>query len=378
MADEAEIFANRLVWVHSRAGKQGTIFQSRVLSADDQTLVIAQPYRQGRIVVYNAGQTVILRMQDPEAQEGPGPEYPVQVLERRLRPLPSLVLTLTPDLVRALRGQSGRYAKVVAITSGKGGVGKTTLTVNLGIALAQAGVKTSIIDADLGLANVDVMMKIDAPYNLNHLINGERALREIVLEGPHGLRVVPGGSGLSELANLNEWQFGRLVASLTELEREADLILIDTGAGLSRNVTNFFLAADDVVVVTNPEPPATLDAYGVLKVVGEQGRRHGVKLVVNRAQNPNEASLVAEKLAETAKRFLGIEVTYLGPVLEDQMVVSAVKRQKPLLLHYNTSVAGQGIKRLARQLQPSPEAELQPGGERLGFFQRLRQLFANS
>ncbi len=376
MSEEQGQLQNHAIWVQSRVSKKQPVYQSRILLTDTDTLVIAQPYRQGRIVVYNAGATLILRASDPE--QGPAAEVAVKVLERRLKPVPSLVVTRPPELDDLL-ADPRPGARVVAVSSGKGGVGKTTVVVNLALALAQAGQRVALIDADLGTANVDVMLKIDPLFNLSHVISGDKDLQEIMVEGPYGLHVVPGGSGLQELANLNEWQFGRLLTSLAELEKSHDLLLIDTGAGLSKNVTNFFLAADEVVVVTNPEPPATLDAYGLLKVASEQGRKHGIHLVVNRAESPSEAGMVAQKFIETAQKFLDLRVNYLGHVPTDPTVLQAIKKQQPLLVHFPQSVAASSVRRIAQALVPQEEAAPTPSveGPRRSFFDRLRNLFVN-
>jgi len=376
VSEEQGQLQNHAIWVQSRVSKKQPVYQSRILLTDTDTLVIAQPYRQGRIVVYNAGATLILRASDPE--QGPAAEVAVKVLERRLKPVPSLVVTRPPELDDLL-ADPRPGARVVAVSSGKGGVGKTTVVVNLALALAQAGHRVALIDADLGTANVDVMLKIDPLFNLSHVISGDKDLQEIMVEGPYGLHVVPGGSGLQELANLNEWQFGRLLTSLAELEKSHDLLLIDTGAGLSKNVTNFFLAADEVVVVTNPEPPATLDAYGLLKVASEQGRKHGIHLVVNRAESPSEAGMVAQKFIETAQKFLDLRVNYLGHVPTDPTVLQAIKKQQPLLIHFPQSVATSSVRRIAQALVPQEEAVPAPSvsAPRRSFFDRLRNLFAN-
>jgi len=376
VSEEQGQLQNHAIWVQSRVSKKQPVYQSRILLTDTDTLVIAQPYRQGRIVVYNAGATLILRASDPE--QGPAAEVAVKVLERRLKPVPSLVVTRPPELDDLL-ADPRPGARVVAVSSGKGGVGKTTVVVNLALALAQAGHRVALIDADLGTANVDVMLKIDPLFNLSHVISGDKDLQEIMVEGPYGLHVVPGGSGLQELANLNEWQFGRLLTSLAELEKSHDLLLIDTGAGLSKNVTNFFLAADEVVVVTNPEPPATLDAYGLLKVASEQGRKHGIHLVVNRAESPSEAGMVAQKFIETAQKFLDLRVNYLGHVPTDPTVLQAIKKQQPLLVHFPQSVATSSVRRIAQALVPQEEAVSAPSvsAPRRSFFDRLRNLFAN-
>ncbi|MHB9145356.1 MAG: AAA family ATPase [Symbiobacteriia bacterium] len=374
VSEEQVQLQNKSIWVQSRVSKKQPVYQSRILIADNDTLVIAQPYRQGRIVVYNVGATLVLRAGDPE--QGPAAEVAVKVLERRLRPVPSLVISRPPELDYLL-ADPRPGARVIAISSGKGGVGKTTFVVNLALALAQAGRRVALIDADLGTANVDVMLKVDPLFNLSHVIAGEKDLNDIIIDGPYGLHVVPGGSGLQELANLNEWQFGRLLTSLGELEKHHELLLIDTGAGLSKNVTNFFLAADEVIVVTNPEPPATLDAYGLLKVAAEQGRTHGIHLVVNRAESPSEAGAVAQKFIETAQKFLGLRVDFLGYIPMDPLVVQAIKRQQPLIVHYPQSLAAMAVRRIAQTLVPPEEAvtPATPTASHRSFFDRLRTLF---
>lgn len=375
-------FRDRSLWLRGKQGKNQSPFPTRVLGTEGEALLLSQPYRDGRLIVFQAGATVKVSLTDPAHGAAPV-EFATKVLERRLRPVPSLLVELPEDLGRALQGQPPRRARVIAVTSGKGGVGKTTVTANLGLALAELGQAVTILDADLGMANVDLLLGLNSGGTLTHLINGEKTLDEIVIEGPGGLRVIPGASGLADLANLNEWQFGRLLDSLMQVEESSDIVLVDTGAGLSRNVTNFFLAADEVLLVTNPEPPATLDAYGVLKTLAEQNNRQRVSLIINRAATTAEALAVADRLADTAERFLGFRPEYLGAVLEDRHAVEAVKRQALLVQQYPNSSAAQSVRRLAAQLTGGPviveqdaAAALQPQAG--GFFQRLRQLFANA
>lgn len=376
MPIETDSLFNRPVWVQARAAKVQPVYRSKILMADDSTLVIAQPYRQGRVVIYNVGATLSLRLKDPD--EYCGPEINVSVLERRLKPLPSLVISRSRELSRALEDVGTRQARVIAVSSGKGGVGKSTFVVNLAITLARMGHKVAVIDADLGTANVDVMLRIEPLFNLTHLIRGEKTLSEIMVEGTAGIRVVPGGSGLQELANLNEWQFGRLLASFTQLEKEHDFILIDTGAGLSKNVTNFFLAADELIVVTNPEPAATLDAYGLLKVAAEQGRRNGISLVVNRADSQQEAEMVARKLIDTCERFLGAAVSHLGFVPADHHVTSAIKRQAPFVVQNPICPASQGIKKIARLITSQEGRTPEPAPVKKSFLDRVKEMFAQA
>ena len=171
---------------------------------------------------------------------------------------------------------------MIAITSGKGGVGKTTLSINLCLALQQLGYRVCLIDVDLGTANVEFLLNLNAPYNIGHLLNGELSLNEILVEGPDGLTILPGASGLEKLANLNEWQFTRLVNSFNVIDKNYDLVILDTGAGISSNVTNSLMAADEILLVTNHDPHAVLDAYALIKTVSQLREKLNIKLVDNR------------------------------------------------------------------------------------------------
>src|SRR3989440_4318703 len=191
-------------------------------------------------------------------------------------------------------------ASVIAITSGKGGVGKSNIAVNLAIKLAGAGKDVVLLDADLGLANADVLCNIDLPSNLAHVIARKKELSEVIVQGPGGFRLIGGASGLARMADLSDVDRQRLVDALGELEHEADVILIDTGAGISPNVLAFARAADHVLVVTTPEPTAITDAYAVIKVISRDGNERRVSLLVNQVQSPAEARVVYERISKVA------------------------------------------------------------------------------
>lgn len=248
------------------------------------------------------------------------------------------------------RQRRGRRTRVIAVTSGKGGVGKTNLTVNLGIALARQGIATGVLDADLGLANVDVLLGIVPAFHLGHVIGGERELAEILLQGPGGLWVVPGGSGVYELANLSEARLDRLVAALAQLESRLDLLLIDTGAGISRQVLSFLLAAPELIVVASPEPTSLTDAYGVIKVVAARNPESRIRVAVNLARDLAEGEEAARRLAAVARRYLGVELEHLGTVVDDAAVRAAVCRQEPVVLSFPASRAARQIVEMAHQL----------------------------
>lgn len=223
-------------------------------------------------------------------------------------------------------------SRVIAVSSGKGGVGKTNISVNLALTLARRGIRVALLDADLGTANVDVLMGIHPPYHLQHLITGQRSLSEILVEGPHGLKIIPGASGLPDLADLPDAQRDVLLRSMTALDGTVDLLLIDTGAGVGRNVVQFILAAGEVLLVTTPEPTSATDAYALMKVLAGYKLPVSIKLVVNNAVNHKEGEAVANRLSTVAEQFLGRSIEVVGILPHDKNIPGAVRQQTPLVL----------------------------------------------
>ena len=260
--------------------------------------------------------------------------------------------------------------RVIAVTSGKGGVGKTNFAVNLGIALSKLGSRALLIDADLGLANVDVILGLIPQYNLGHVILGERKMVDVIVNGPAGLKIVASGSGIARLANLPEQGLDQCLQYLNEIEKFADIMLIDTGAGLSKNVLKFVLAADEVVIVTTPEPTAITDAYGVIKVVASAEQAKPIWVVVNMAKNETEGVQVMERLATVSQRFLGITLTQVGYIPMDPIVSRAVKEQQPFIISHPRSGASQAINQIAMNLL-NHGVRIPGSGETGSFFERL-------
>ena len=237
--------------------------------------------------------------------------------------------------------------RLIAVTSGKGGVGKTNIAVNFALAMATKGKKVLLMDADMGLANVDVMLGMIPQFTLLNVLNGQKTLQEIVLEGPLGIRLVASGSGgIQELADLNETQRNRFLNALLELQYDSDVILIDTGAGLHRNVLAFVLAAEEVLIVITPEPTALMDAYGMIKTLFREKTNPVINVLVNMASNQVEADEAGKKLVILSKRFLDLDIEYLGFIPRDMGMVRAVKEQKPILLSSPLSPAAVNITRL--------------------------------
>lgn len=263
------------------------------------------------------------------------------------------------------RGPSGE-GRVIAVASGKGGVGKTSIVVNLSLALARRRKRVLLLDADLGLANVDILLGLVPRWDLSQVVRGEKELKEIVIEGPEGIRLIPGGSGVQELADLTPSQREHLIRSLGQVTEGTDFFLIDTSAGISRNVLSFAAAAGEAIVVTTPEPTAITDAYGLIK--GLSRLKVKLHLLVNRAATWAEGRETAERLRSTARRFLNLEVACLGVIPEDKAAGLAVREQKPLLLSYPSSAAARAIGEVADHLLGVPAFSGRGSG---GFLQRL-------
>jgi flagellar biosynthesis protein FlhG len=236
---------------------------------------------------------------------------------------------------RVIEGGTGtRAPRVITVTSGKGGVGKTNVVANLAIALARTGKRVLVLDADLGLGNIDVLLGLAPKYTLEHVLSGARSLSEIMLEGPSGIRILPASSGLPQLTALTEAHHVILQSELEQIAHMFDVLLIDTGAGIASNVTFFAAAAQSIIVVVSPEPTSLTDAYALMKVLLRQYRERRFHVLVNLAKSPNEAARVFSKLQVAVGRFLQISIEYLGAVPLDDYLPLAVTQQRAVLDRY--------------------------------------------
>jgi flagellar biosynthesis protein FlhG len=273
-----------------------------------------------------------------------------------------------------IKNSSGSTARVITVTSGKGGVGKTNFTVNLALALAELGQRVLLIDADLGMANVDVVLGCSAKYSILNLLEDHYSLHDVVAEGPCGIKFMTGGSGIYHLANLTASQLQRITSQITQFDNWADIILIDTGAGINQNVLSFVMAADEVIIITTPEPTAITDAYAMMKAYVSNNGSSPLNLVINRVLTRDEGQSVVDKLNKVATRFLGQTIHELGFVYEDQNVVKAVKSQTPFSLAYPDSISTRCVKQIANRLLHG-ENIARPHGIK-GFFDKfLRRLW---
>jgi len=242
-----------------------------------------------------------------------------------------------------------KKTKTVAITSGKGGVGKTSISVGLSIALARNGASVTLLDADLGLANINVIMGIIPKFNLYHVIKGKKKLRDIIVPIPEGIKIIAGASGFHQLANLDTDQRKKFIEELATLDDD-DYLIIDTGAGVSQNILSFVTAADEVIVVTTPEPTAITDAYGIIKAIASQTTEKTIRLIVNRVSSVAEGKKVSQRIINIAGQFLNIKVENLGYIFDDIYVAKAIRNQKPFIVSFPKSKASVCLQIIADKL----------------------------
>ncbi len=270
-------------------------------------------------------------------------------------------------------GDSRNYPQVLSVTSGKGGVGKTSIVVNMAILLASKEKKVLVLDADLGLANIDVMLGLTPKYNIQHVLEGQCLLEDIILEGPKGIKIIPASSGIQELADLTPEQKICLMNSLDYFDQDIDYMIIDTGAGISKNVMYFNTAAQRVLVVCTGEPTSITDAYALIKVLRKQ---YGVKhfdLIVNNVSSKVEGDQVARKLTLVCERFLGdVALEVLGSIPTDMSIPECIKGQKAFVGVHPNSEATVRLERIVNRLEHTSR-DADTGN--LQFF--LRRMFLN-
>lgn len=252
--------------------------------------------------------------------------------------------------LRQLSGGRRAAGRVLAVTSGKGGVGKTNVVTNLALCLAAAKKRVLLLDADISLGNLDLVMNVRPRYNISHVLSGYKRLEDIIQSGPNGLRIICGASGLDRLAEISEHEQRRLIQHLSGLQNETDVILVDTAAGIASSVVSFCLAADQVLVVTTPEAPAMTDAYGMIKVLVRKGYTGPISVVVNMAHTVAEGKRTYQRLADVACRFLRADLYYAGTLLKDERLCRAVRSRTPVVLAYPNSQMAASFTALAARL----------------------------
>jgi flagellar biosynthesis protein FlhG len=261
-----------------------------------------------------------------------------------------------------------KSTRIITVTSGKGGVGKSNFSLNFALSLIQQNKKVMIFDVDLGLANIDVLMGVSPKKTMLHMIEKDLSIWDIVEEGPGGLQLVAGGSGFNHLFQMDEQKLSKFFTELGSIQGHVDYIILDTGAGLSNESLRFVLAADDVILVTTPEPTSITDAYAVLKMANSKDLNLDIKLVVNRCSSQNEGRGTANKLQLVSKQFLNKELGCLGFIPDDPNVPKAVKKQTPFLLQYPQSEASIAMQKLSHSYLNIPSTTK---GGLIGFLNKI-------
>lgn len=271
-------------------------------------------------------------------------------MEDQVKELQELMRDVKPS--KSKSASKDHKTRIIAITSGKGGVGKTNLAVNMAIAYAQIGKKVILIDGDLGMANVNVLLNIVPQYNLMHVINKQKKMSEIILDTEFGFKFIAGANGFSKIANLSVDELDNFAHEFASLSN-ADVIIIDTGAGIANNVLQFVAAADEVYVVTTPEPTAITDAYGIIKIITTElvNRELNLKLLVNKVHTADEGKKISERIINIVGQFLNYKVDYIGFVYADPVVEQSVIRQKPFMIVNPTSKPAQCVKHIVGRIE---------------------------
>lgn len=258
------------------------------------------------------------------------------------------------NIVKRQNQVTARQARVITITSGKGGVGKSNTTVNLAVELRRLGKSVIIFDADFGLANVEVMFGALPKYNLSDLIYRGKSIREIITEGPEGIGFISGGSGIVGLSNLTRDQIAFLIHNLSYLDTMADVIIIDTGAGISDSVLEFAMASPEILVITTPEPSSLTDSYSLLKALYKNPSFDSVhtqiRVLANKVNSVEDGDAVYAKLSSVVNKFLDGKLDYVGMIPADPAIDKAIRQQKPVTLSYPTAKSSQAYRVLAENL----------------------------
>uniref|UniRef100_UPI002FE4A50C MinD/ParA family protein n=1 Tax=Thiosocius teredinicola TaxID=1973002 RepID=UPI002FE4A50C len=248
-----------------------------------------------------------------------------------------------------------RPVRAIAVTGGKGGVGKTNVSVNLGVAAAEIGKKVMLLDADLGLANIDVVLGLHPQHDLSHVMRGECSLEDVLVEGPNGMKVIPGASGVQSLAELSPAEHTGLIRAFSELAADTELLIVDTAAGISDTVLSFSRASHEIVVVVCDEPASITDAYAIIKLLNRDYGHQRFRILANMIRSAQEGRELYTKMCRVTDRYLDVTLSFMGAIPFDESVRKAVRAQKPVVQAFPRSKAAQVFRSLAKKIETWPQ-----------------------
>lgn len=275
------------------------------------------------------------------------------------------------DQAEGLRRMTqSRPVRVIAVSSGKGGVGKTNVSVNLAISIAETGKKVMIMDADLGLANIDVLLGLHPKLNISHVLSGEYDLSEVIVDAPGGIKIIPAASGISQMAGLSDAQNAGIINAFSELEADLDVLIIDTAAGIDNSVTSFCRASQEVVVVVCDEPSSITDAYALIKVLNKEQGINRFRILPNMAHDMKEGRQLFGKILAVTDRFLDVSLDFLGAIPFDTYLRKSVKKQTAVTQAFPRSPSAQAFRMVAQKINKWPMPK-RPGGHLEFFVERL-------
>jgi len=265
--------------------------------------------------------------------------------------------------------------RVIAITSGKGGVGKTNLSVNIGVAMSKAGRRVAILDADMGLANVDILLGLFPEFNLWHVMNGEKTLREIMMVGPGGLKVIPASAGIQRMCDLSATEQAGVIRAFSEIDNDFDTLIVDTAAGISASVINFARACQEIIVVVCDEPTSLADAYAYIKLLNRDYGLNSFHIIANMVQSAEHGQNLFNKLTKVTDRYLDVALQFVGMVPYDEYLKKSVQKQMPVVEAFPQSKAALAIKNIAKKIDQWP-IKSYAGGYLQFFVERIIQFSA--
>jgi flagellar biosynthesis protein FlhG len=272
--------------------------------------------------------------------------------------------------IRKMKQIKPKPVRVIAVTSGKGGVGKTNLSVNIGVSLAQMGRRVALLDADMSLANVDILLGLSPEFNLSHVLQGEKTLQDIMLTGPAGLKVIPASSGIQQMSELSTIEQAGVIRAFSEIDQNLDVLIVDTAAGISSSVVNFARACQEIIVVICDEPTSMTDAYAYIKLLNRDYGLNKFHVMANMVQSVQQGQQLFSKLTKVTDRYLDVTLSYVGAVPFDEYLRKSVQKQKPVVEAFPQSKATRAIKNIALKIDGWP-VKIQAGGYLEFFVERM-------